>query len=368
MKKFILYFLLIPVFFLFVTCNDPIFYNISQEEELLDPKIQGSPTNFVMFNGNMYVASGQSLYKYNGTASGYTDRGSWEETNPAGRRIFALASVNNYLFALFEESGRGVLRTSINGKNWIVLPESAEHNIRSIHSINNMLFMGAGENINTLYILYYDGINLVKLADTGSNLLNGTAYNETTYYLSAKDLVNTTGGAIYSCTSSFVYSGVLGSNIPFVGIINCDDNVYAIDQNGKLYNVPGINVIADMGNYLATGALSIWENIDGQRLLLAGRKDIMSVSVSSGYTYGYLELELPLSGTFIEPGIKAVSTVNIGENGKYRSTIGKYPVNHIYQAPKIGRDEERLLFASTQKNGVWSYRQRGNDWHWNAEQ
>jgi len=374
MKKLILYIFLIHASFLFFTCRDPIFYNISQEEELLDPKIQGSPTNFVVFKGNMYVASGQYLYKYNGTAIGYTDRGSWEETSPVDGRIFGLAATNNSLYVLFEKSGKGILRV-FDGKNWDDLEGSGTHNIRSIHSINEVLFMGAGAQIDSLYILYYDGTNFDYLMKDSEGvpisirykLLNGAAYNGT-YYLSTKDLFDTAGGGIYSFTNDLTYTGLLGNNIPFVGIINIDDSsICAIDQNGRLYGVPAINDIANMGNYLATGALSIWQNERG-RLLLAGRKDIMSSSVTSGYTYGYLELDIPFNGTgFTEPGIKDISTVNFGENGKYRSTIGKYPVNHIIQSP-IGSDGRSVLFASTQKNGVWSYRQRGNDWHWNAEQ
>ena len=82
-----------------------------------------------------------------------------------------------------------------------------------------------------------------------------------------------------------------------------------------------------------------------------------------------MELEFEaLSGTIIgnytEPGINALSTVNTGDNEHYKSSIGKYPVNHIFQA------NDGILFASTQKNGVFSYRQRGrnNDWQWNAEE
>jgi len=370
MKKLTLFIFLIPAFFLFVTCRDPIFYNISQEEELLDPKIQGSPTNFAFFNGNMYVASGQYIYKYNGTAEGYEDRGAWEETSPGDPkgRVFGLAATNDSLYALFEESGKSVLRRTFDGKIWRLLEkESNDHNIRSIHSINDVLFIGAGDSLTSLYILYCndndkDNFNLIKLQDTGNLLLNGAAYDNGTYYLSAKDLINTAGGCIYS--SDLVNTASLGSNIPFVGIINIDTSViYAIDQNGKLYNVPSIGVITDMGSYLATGALSIWENEEGERLLLAGRKDIMSVSVTSGYTYGYLELNLTNGGRFIEPGIESVSTES--NNGRYRAGIGKLPINHIAQS-STGAD--RILFASTQKNGVWSRRQRSSEWKWNAEQ
>jgi hypothetical protein len=363
MKKLILYIFLTSAF-LFVTCDDPVFYNISQEEKLLEPKIQGSPTNFAVLNGDMYVASGQYLYKYNGTDPAHSDRGLWKETlNPEGR-IFEIAVANNYLYVLFEKSGKGVLRT-FNGISWGELPESAEYNIRSIHSINDILFIGAGEKIDSLCILYYDydGNELRKIRDTGSNLLNGAAYADGTYYLSTKDLVYTASGDIYS--SDLNSASPLYYNKPFLGIINFNENtIYAIDQDGNLYNIfPNISKITDMGNYSATGALSIWTNENGQQLFLAGRKDIMSASITSGYTYGYLELH---GNSFSEPGLNSISTVNNGENGKYMSTIGKYPVNHIIQSPNI--NGQRILFASTQKNGVWSYRERSGGWHWNAEQ
>jgi hypothetical protein len=373
MKKLILYVFLASAF-LFVTCDDPVFYNISQEEKLLEPKIQGSPTNFAFFNGNMYVASGQHLYKYNGTHPSHSDRGVWNEITPSsGGRIFELASTNNYLYVLFkEESSRGVLGT-FDGIIWDELPGSAIHNIRSIHSIDNKLFIGAGEKIDALYILYYDyvGKELRKLRDTGSNLLNGAAYADGIYYLSTKDLVHTAGGDIYhsSDLNSENSAAPSGHNKPFLGIINFNENtIYAIDQDGRLYNVLNYNDggFANMGSYPATGALSVWENEDGKRLLLAGRKDIMSASTTSGYTYGYLELN---GNIFNEPGLNDISTVNYGENGKYRSTIGKYPVSHIIQFPTPESiNGKRLIFASTQKNGVWSYRERDGNWYWNAEQ
>jgi hypothetical protein len=363
MKKLFLFIFLIPAFFLFTACNDPIFYNISHEEKKLEPKIQGSPTNFAVFNGNMYVASGRQLYKYNGTYPGHSERGNWDEIQSPGGRIFELAAANNFLYVLFEEPEGGVLRT-FNGISWGGLPESSVHNIRSIHSINDKLFTGAGEKIDSIYILYYDydEKEFKKLQDTGGRLLNGAAYANGKYYLSTKDQNYAEGGGIYS--TDLIDTAILHNNIPFLGIINFNETtIYAIDQNGNLYNViPNISKITDMGSYQATGSLSIWEN-GGQRLLLAGRKDKMNASVTSGYTYGYLEL---IGSRFDEPGKNSPSTVNNGENNKYNSTIGKYPISHMMQSPKAG--EYRILFASTQKEGVWSYRQRDTGWHWNAEQ
>jgi hypothetical protein len=106
-------------------------------------------------------------------------------------------------------------------------------------------------------------------------------------------------------------------------------------------------------------------------MLLAGRQDSLSYSFTYGYTYGYLELELDTNGiksgkNFIEPGKESVSTVNLGENERFQSTIGKNPVSYLFQVPPA-IDANMILFASTQKNGVWSYRDRDGLYQWNAE-
>jgi hypothetical protein len=139
---------------------------------------------------------------------------------------------------------------------------------------------------------------------------------------------------------------------------------------------------------MATGALTIWTNPDNEneRLLLAGRQDTHAASVDTGYTYGYLELELDAAGSsgikdkseFEEPGIRDVSSVDKGDNERYKSTIGKHPVKFLFQAPESVDPPEKdnlgsilypgmTLFASTQQNGVWSYRERDGMKQWNAE-
>jgi len=65
--------------------------------------------------------------------------------------------------------------------------------------------------------------------------------------------------------------------------------------------------------------------------------------------------------SYISPSI----TVN-GLTDRYTATIGKHPLNYMYQASdKI--DDNMTFFASTQAAGLWSYRNRGGGWQWNAE-
>jgi hypothetical protein len=238
------------------------------------------------------------------------------------------------------------------------------------------LFIGGG-SVGSFFIRLH-GSDLTQ--STGNNRINGIAFDGTNYYLSAND-IERNGGCIY------IFDGAGSLNkiregISFMGIINLGNNdIAAIARDGALYKVTSGSVDTTGhsigGGKLATGALAVWTgkaDNAGKKLLLAGRQDEMKNSVN--YVYGYLELELDSGGikngtAFREPGWGDFSSINVGDNGIYTSTIGKQPVNFIFQAPSI-IDSKMTLFASTQKRGVWSYRNRGRegnpDWHWNAEQ
>jgi hypothetical protein len=372
-KQFLYKIFFVTAILTFGACNDPIFYTISLEEKILEPRIKGSPTNFVVFNGYMYVASGTELYKYEGTNPD-TGRGIWDNSTISGvNSIFALAVTTDKLYALCAgSSGKGVLKVSDDGNIWSDA-KGIENNIiiNTIYAADKQLFIGAGK-IGSYNILLYGGDSTRELKGPDNKMLNGAAYHDGFYYLSTNDLITEDGGGIYFIADGDLPSGkaelVAGSsNIPFVGIVNTylgPNPVKAITRKGTVYTVTPVSISStgtSMGNRLATGALAVWEG----RLLLAGRQDMLGTSISSSYTNGYLELTIntggETTGDFAEPGADDPSTVNKGDNGRYRSTIGKYPVNHIFQA------EDGTLFVSTQKNGVWSYRSRNGDWNWNAE-
>lgn len=367
MRKLFLIIFASAAFLSLWACRDPIFYHISLEEKILEPKIQGSPTQFVVYNDKMYVASGTNMYEYSGTDASRDDRGIWNSFSPGGRILNI--TVAGSLYILCEESGKAVIKKLDSNGAWRAL-DSRNFSVRSIYGANGTLFIGASD-LSKSYIFYGD--NLQLLTETGNKLLNGVSHNGTYYYMSAKELEKAVGD-IYFSDNALAGVSSFNTAIPFMGIINLKNSsntTVAIDLNGKLYAVgSGINEIANMGDYLATGALAIYES-NGSRLLLAGRQDKLDTSATSGYTYGYLEIVISAAGVvgseFIEPGINSPSTVTIGDNGRYKSTIGKNPVNHIFQVP-LTIDRCMTLFASTQKNGVWSYRDRDGVQHWNAEQ
>jgi hypothetical protein len=354
-------FVLAAVVLLSGGCNDPVFWNIAQEEKILVSRIPGSPTRFAEFDGYMYVASGNDLYRYK-------DR-KWDKINPKSGRIASIAATNNKLYILCDISDTFSLRESTNGSDFSTIATQSIP-MHSIFTANNTLFIGMGD-VNSQYIQYLDNNTLQKVVDTGKDYLCGAVYSGSNYYFCVKDHINANGGNIYTTnnlsTSATPVSG--SNNIPFVGIITLptSNNVVAIDRNGKLYTVTSSEVTFNhksMGR-TANGVLAIWENSGGSgKLLLAGRQDMIA-STTSGHTFGYMELEIDNSGivstaSFVDPGSNTLSTVK--DNALYNATLGKLPVNDIFQV------QNDVLFASTVGEGVWSYRVRDGRAQWNAEE
>ena len=190
----------------------------------------------------------------------------------------------------------------------------------------------------------------------------------------------------------------------FTGIINISENyIAAININGDLYEIKGA-VITPRASFNdsreSTGALALWyrdKDDTTPSLLLAGRNEYYYSTISR-YTNGYVEIALgtyevevkdPATGEtvmnpdtnkpktekkfgimpdakFSEPGINSPTTID--NYNRYLSSLGKKIINFFIQAPST-IDEKMTLFASTQKNGVWSYRDRhdGEGETWNAE-
>jgi len=362
------------VVFTIAACNDPIFFTIYQEVKPIDPRIMGAPSNFVIYKNAMYVASSDTIHRYDG---------SWGTISPPGGRILKIASTDKYLYALCyndHSSGMDFVIKRFDGNIWETLGgDTDSHNsIQYIFAAGGVLFIGA-ETDNVYSVLYIDEndtnktikkMTLLGLPEdrNAKNEISGASIIGTDYYIS------TIGDGIFK-TSNPASGATLISDtldIKFISMINLNSTTIAlITRDGHIYTSPAFSRVGEisLGNRFATGALAVWENKDdpSQKLLLAGRQDKLEYTVDSGYTYGYMELELNSDGTiksdsnFMEPGKRPVTTIVDG-NERYISTIGKYPVNHIFQAT------DGILFASTQKNGVWSYRDRSGGYQWNAEE
>jgi hypothetical protein len=387
MKKYFFSFVLI---FILCTCNDPVFYAISLEVKPTEPRIEGVPTNFAVYNNYMYVASGNTLYRYIKTA----DNIYWSKETQPGGKILQIASTDNNLYALCSDdqniNGKPVIKM-FNKSSWTNIDGDIKDSdkIHNIFAAKDMLFIMASTSASYSYtILYIDDnsgtIKELNIIDAdpdqiGTGEISGAAFDGTSYFLSAKNrgiykIDNISTGA------SVINKDASGNtvNINFSGIINLKDTnntILVITRDGYVYTVKdSITKIENVSmGKMTTGALAIWQENEQStdRLLLAGRQDSLNYSVSTGYTYGYMELELDdngiKSGNFVEPGMKLHSSVKYGENERFKSTIGKYPVNYLFQTP-YEIDSDMILFASTQKNGVWSYRDRGGIFQWNAEE
>jgi hypothetical protein len=363
MKKRLLTILSILFILSLGSCNDPIFSIISQEVKPLPPLISGSPTNFVEFDGRLYVASGSTLYRYDGTDSSNVSRGEWQPIQ-LGRHINQLAVTGSTFYALCGESNGMILKRSSNGTSWSDVPNPTLHKLYSIYAAGSQLFIGAGEILSEEKSLYILNESFVEITSTGNSILTGAASNGSNIYLTAKDLNTTGGGFILNLNTSGRTSG------SFVGIISLgsSNTVIAITREGNLRRVSDNASIANFGSkQLSLGALAIWENKQNtsEKLLLVGRNDEMENSVN--YEHGYLELDLNSDGTIKggglrEPGTGYPSSIVVGDNNRYKSTIGQLVVNHLAQAP------DGILFASTHNKGVYSYRIRDGEWQWNAEQ
>jgi len=399
MKKTLIIIILSSIIFLFGSCNDAIFYKVHEEIPLLKPLIDGSPSNFVILDDAMYVASGKKIFKY----ISFSDKKMWIEWARFDNFVISLASTNNYLYALYLNNNTGkISRFDKNGNRtdlFLLNNIGLLYNIQSIYSNEDILFFSAREENKSLldfgkYKIYYVDEN-ASLSDcneilgtTFPYILKGLAYDSDYYYLCTylsisyikKDELDSATALPVPPPPGFAPANFTG----FTGIINLNDDpssdifTAAITNNGYLYqinNAESVFAAKFSDDRFSTGALAVWKNsnIDPTiSLLLVGRAEY-KYTTSTGYSNGYIEIALnPATGTiaegaiFFEPGrVPAFSSIDSFD--RYVSSLGKKPINHIIQTPYTV-DPNMTLFASTQKDGVWSYRMRNGNWQWNAEQ
>lgn len=352
---------LFSIVFILGACNDPIFFLVHEEIPILKPFIDGSPTNFVILGDDMYVASGKKIFIYRKNTN------KWAEWGKLEGRVVGLAATNSSLYALYlkNDSADGRIRNCSSGSDLNFL------NVQSIHASDDVLF-ACVRNDDTYTISYINNSSTGTFQNIAHSELHGVASNSTYYYLCVSE-------GIYCVEKSLSTTSlqVLGNDNGFTGIIELkNDFVAAITDDGKLYEIKNLEIrkAAEFNDdRYSTGALALWYRYNTDTmpsLLLVGRKEIY-YSTSSSYTNGYVEITLntttgSISGSgFSEPG-KGTPT-SIDNYDPYLSSLGKKPVNHIIQTPAT-IDSNMTLFASTQQDGVWSYKDRGSGELWNAEQ
>jgi len=364
MKTFVLkLIILFSIVFLFGSCNDPIFFIVHEEIPVLKPLIDGSPTNFVEYDSKLYVASGKKIFSYSNNK--------WTVWKKLDGFVIGLAATDSSLYALYlYNNNNGIIKRFYNNGN---SSEDLElSNVQSIHASEDVLFISVRNN-DTYSIYYKEGSSDIKpiSGTTFVSMLNGAVSDSTYYYLC------TYSGIFYVDKSQINTSSdlpIFGKDIGFTGIIKLNDNYSAaISNDGKLYEINNAS-ISEAAKFsedrYSTGALAVWYSGATPSLLLVGRREYY-YSTTSGYSNGYVEIALDATGGiqpgagFNEPGKSSPSSID--NYDRYISSLGKKPINHIIQAP-AAIDPNMTLFASTQQNGVWSYRFRDNGMQWNAEQ
>jgi len=352
--------------FSLVSCFDPIFYTVTVETPLLEPLIDGSPTNFVILNKEMYVASGKNIWKYNGSST-------WNIAYSLKHRITSLAATSKSLYALYLENDTTgkIYNCATSEEGYLNLSD-----VQSIHALDNVLFASVKDEKDNTYINKYfdegnpspDGFKDITGASS-SSVLCGVAYDSKYYYLCSNS------GIFYLDKTLNSSAAQIPDISGFTGIINLNDNyVAAITKNGKIYQISdaaATEKVSFSDSRYATGALALYQK-DGVNLLLISRHEAYSSSTTA-YTNGYVELSTDATGlivgtSFANPG-NAPASSSIDNYDRYSSSLGKKVINYIIQTPS-SVDPNRTLFVSTQQNGVWSYRDRGdgNGQTWNAEQ
>ncbi|MDR0585063.1 MAG: hypothetical protein LBG57_12080 [Treponema sp.] len=352
------------------SCNqDAIFHEISQSNKPLEARIKGGPTNMAVFkrNGKDYlcVASGDSLYSYAKSAG--WDKGT-RIPKPDGT-ITSLAATSAYLYA---STTKGLKRIGNTEANWADI--STDSALERVYAAGDKVFVGKKASGDKYAILYIDEqktpLALPTLrSDTG--LLTGAVFNGSNYYLCTSKTTEVSGQIYKVEPGASGFPGTVTSlnTEHYLGMVSLENNgtasdIAAIRQDGQLVLIDGSSGAINLKGKTstATGALAVWRSSADStglpRLILAGRRD-------SSYVLGYQEQAITNgvpSGSFVKPA------TSMHHGGNYDSSIGEHAVNHLFQAP-YAVDTDMTLFASTQKDGLWSYRNRSSGgWQWNAEE
>jgi hypothetical protein len=377
--------LLVSVMVFFGACNqDPIFYSISQEVELRDPQIRGTPTNMVVFGDSLYVANRTTLYRY-GTPQGSNEAAWGPVAQPGGyiKGVSALAITKAGLFILTDD---GLKQFKADGTGWDPVPVTYDGEAGSYANLQSIYGDPAGdhlfaagwnrttsENSRDYAILYLDGTAL-KALKTGIHRPNGLAYDTT----NAKYFASTRGSGIFAISNPPTDPGnpVNGSGDNISSIITLDDGaIVAVRRDGEVISLNSAGTFVnkhDLTDRSTSTALAKWRQPGPPggpfQLLLAGIQG--SSSSLTSYVNGYREIPLengtlPATVTSDTPGNS--STPSVANPERYASSLGKLHVNHLFQVP-YEIDEKMPVFASTQKDGLYSYRDHGDgDEYWNAE-
>ena len=352
---------------LVISCDqEPLFWDVANEYPPIEPLIKGHPTKIVAVGTTLYVSNGNSVWVYDVTTDPLSP--AWKRLDPpAVGRTIDIAAAGSALYAL---DNNGNLR-KFDGTNW-----SPPLNINAVSPLVNNgklecifgggVFLFAGTRTGSYESYNIKGYDILVI-NTGTDKivgnrqetgkLMGVAAITGTYYL------GTLGGGVFNSTGGNPAGPepTLATNV--VGITSDGTNLY-IASSRRIQICSGAAFFAEISGYFS-GSIAVW-NHGSDKLLLVG---IQYSSSTNGY--GYREMNIGLgSYSLVYPGNGAVTSVN--PSSQYISAIGKHVINFFYVmpdtfTPEADNDGRPIIFASTIKDGLWSYRMRNGNAQWNGE-
>jgi hypothetical protein len=368
------FFLTAAVLLLSTCTQEPLFWYINQEYPPIDPIIEGVPTEIVRAGDVLYVANRRSLWKYD-----LTGTHQWERVdNIPASYIKAIAATTTDLYVLDDDGTIHKFDGTV--LTWNPAPTVYVSGAQQIYGAETKLFIGTGSAVYD-----YDAPSTSMTASTAFNtpggLLRGTVKVGSDYYICTAKVSGDENTGIFKisgATVTKVYPS-LSCSVSIKGIIATgstvvavNDEKYIIYQDGNTPDFSG-SISTDVS---FTGGMALWEHLGNKMILLGLQKG------SGTFRYGYRELDLNAgdiinSGSFSVPGITTIGTItrttSIDPGSRETSAIGKHPVTSLYVIPSppgpnsddpAGRP---IIVASTQKDGVWSYRVRRGTPQWNGE-
>jgi hypothetical protein len=372
--------LMVLILILFSCGQDSIFYDISNEPEPKDPLINGSTTNFVVVKNRLFVGTRMSnkFYYY----AYFEGAPRWNTITLPSGYLGDLATDGESLFVLIFQNrdplnSSMVRKYNIFANSWDMTYTVSGYSIQTIFGAGNKIFAGGQylsnrKNFAILFLEQQESNSLVAI-QYGTSLLKGAVQNASgTIYLA------TAGNGMYTFNESSLdttpVTGTEQANLN--GIINVGGYIVAVAANGTVYtNVAGrFNNVNAGVNF--TGAMCVWLDRSNQwkpSLLLMGIR-----GRSSSLTHGYMEMVLENGKpTFNIKSPGDGSPTSVKSKAKCAASIGTHPVESIMQLYDINSGGplnynnftsdpawEPPIFASTAKNGLWSYRKG----EWNAEE
>ena len=336
---------------------DPLFWDISNEYPPIEPLIEGAPSPIVDDGTKLYVSNGM-VWEYDHSSSGDKIWKKMPSQPPASIKMVAVASA-----ALYALSWNGNLY-QWNGTNWAGVPGDPGGWERLYGAVDK-LFVGTGYGV----INSFSG-SFVVVTGTGvdkpDGLLTGAAKVSAVYYISTMPKWGPENAGIFDASTPAACVRKQSGTVK--GIIASGTSAIAVTTNLVLYGANFANTRSSGVDF--TGGMALWTDGTDKILLLGLQRG------SGSYSYGYREVPLDSSGDITSPGIyepgdnSGGRATSIDPNTRETAAIGKHPVTALAVIPgsNSGDDAGRpITIASTQKNGLWSYRVRNGSPQWNGE-